>query len=91
MTKINWAEHVSAFRCSSQTAAAYCAAAGIKTETFRYHLYKHKRTRHPKRFQEYQVTTELVIVRDERGGLSLSGFDVTQLPQIVSAWSNALS
>jgi len=93
MTKIDWSEHITAFRASSQTAATYCAAAGIKLETFRYHLYKQrvKRRREPKRFQEYQVATELVIARDARGGLSLSGFDVSHLPQIVGAWSHALS
>lgn len=92
MTKINWAEHVTAFRESSQTAAAYCVASGIKLETFRYHLYKDKSKRsQPKRFEEFQIATELVISRDARGGLSISGFDVAHLPQIIGAWSNALS
>jgi len=90
MTKIDWAEHVAAFGASSQTAVAYCADAGIKLETFRYHLYKQKRHR-PKRFQEFQVATELVIVRDQHGDLSLKGFDVAHLPQIVGAWCHALS
>ncbi len=93
MTKFDWSEHIAAFRGSSQSAAAYCAVAGIKLETFRYHLYKQraKRRRQPKRFEEFQVGTELVIARDERGTLTLSGFDVAHLPQIVGAWSNALS
>ena len=93
MTKIDWSEHIVAYRASSQSAASYCAAAGLKLVTFRYHLYKQqpKRRQIPKRFEEFQVATELVIVRDQRGGLSLSGFDVTHLPQIVGAWSNALS
>jgi hypothetical protein len=92
MTKINWEEHVTAFRASSQTLAAYCTATGIKPDTFRYHLYKAKSKQHrPRRFQEFQIATELVITRDPRGSLTLSGFDVAHLPQIVSAWSNALS
>ena len=93
MTNVDWAEHIAAFRAGSQTAAVYCAAAGIKLGTFQYHLYKQKakRRRAPKRFEEFQVGTELVITRDERGALSLSGFDVTHLPQIVGAWSHALS
>ena len=91
MSKINWKEHVAAFRASSQSVAAYCAEVGIKPATFRYHLYKAKRRRRPKRFEEFQVATELVIARGHRGDLSLSGFDVTHLPQIVGAWSNALS
>ena len=93
MTKIEWGEHVAAFRAGSQTAAACCAAAGIKAETFRYHFYrqKSKRRRRPKRFQEFQVATELVIARDPHGALTLSGFDVAHLPQIIGAWSNALS
>ena len=93
MTKIDWSEHIVAFRASSQSAAAYCTAAGVKLEAFRYHLYKQqpKRRRRSKRFQEFRVATELVIVRDHGGGLSLSGFDLAQLPQIVGAWSNALS
>ena len=93
MTKINWAEHVTAYQASSQSAAAYSAGAGIKLATFRYHLYKQspRRRLQQKRFEEFQVATELVIVRDHRGSLSLSGFDVTHLPQIIGAWCNALS
>jgi hypothetical protein len=93
MTKIDWAVHVAAFRASPESAAAYCTAAGIKIGTFRYHLYKQKakHRRRPKRFEEFQVATDLVIARDQHGGLSLSGFDVSHLPQIVGAWSNALS
>lgn len=93
MTKIDWSSHITAFRASSQSLAAYCNAAGFKPDTFRYHLYKKsaKRPRRSKPFREFQVATELVIARDPRGGLTLSGFDVTQLPQIVGAWSNALS
>jgi hypothetical protein len=93
MTKIDWSEHITAFRASSQSVVAYCADVGIKPETFRYHLYKSKTKRRgrPKRFQEFQVAAELVIARGQRGDLSLSGFDVTHLPQIVGAWSNALS
>ena len=94
MTKIDWPEHIAAFRASSLSAAAYCAAAGIKPASLHYQLYKLKprrRRRTEKRFEEFQVATELVIARDHRGGLSLSGFDVAHLPQIVGAWSNALS
>ena len=87
MTKIDWSEHIAAFRATSQSAAAYCATAGIKLATFRYHLHKDR----SKRFQEFPIASELVIARDPRGGLSLSGFDVAQLPQIIGAWSNALS
>ena len=93
MTKIDWSEHIVAFRASSQNASTYCATAGIKLQTFRYQLYK-QQTKHrllPKRFEEFQVATELVIARGQSGELSLSGFDVTHLPQIVGAWSNALS
>jgi hypothetical protein len=90
MTKINWAEHVAAYRGSSQSVAAYCAEAGIKPETFRYHLYKSKtktmRRRRSQQFLGFQVANELVIERDTRGGLTLAGFDVTHLPQIVGAW-----
>ncbi len=93
MTKINWPEHVASFRASKQTVAAYCAAAGLKLQTFRYHLYKAKpkTSTRRKRFEEFQIATELVIARDQHGGLSLSGFDVTHLPQIIGAWSHALS
>ncbi len=92
MTKINWSEHITAYRASSQSIAAYCAAAGIKPDTLRYHLYKaNSRRRVRRNFQEFSVATELVICRDERGVLSLSGFDAGHLPQIVLAWSNALS
>lgn len=92
MTKIDWCEHISAFRASSQSLSAYCAAAGINPHTLRYHLYKQKPKRRRRRdFQEFQVTTALVIARDERGGLTLSGFDASHLPLIVGAWSNALS
>ena len=94
MAKIDWQSHIAAFRAGTQSAAAYCAAAGIKFSTFQYHLYKKnakRRRRPPKRFQEFDVATELVIARDPRGGLTLSGFDVAHLPQIVGAWSNALS
>ena len=89
MTKINWSEHVTRFRSSSQTLATYCSDAGIKLENFRYHLYKSKPK--IKHFQKFEVATELVISRDGQGGLSLRGFDASQLPQIVGAWSNALS
>lgn len=93
MAKIDWGEHVAAFRASSQTAAEYCAATGIKPQTFRYHLYKQKtkRRRPVKTFREFPVAAELVITRGERGALSISGFDVAHLPGIVGAWSNALS
>jgi len=95
MTTIDWDGHLAAFRAGSQTAASYCDAAGIKLGTFRYHLYKRgakkKLRRRPQRFQEFHVATELVIARDGRGALTISGFDVTHLPQIVGAWSNALS
>ncbi|MDZ4818086.1 MAG: hypothetical protein SGJ20_03835 [Planctomycetota bacterium] len=78
MTKINWAEHVAAFRASTLTAAAYCAGNSLKLENFRYHLDKDspKRRGRKKPFVAFHVATELVIVRDKRGGLSLSGFDV---------------
>jgi hypothetical protein len=91
MTKINWEEHVAAFRASSQSVVAYCAEVGIKPESLRYRIYKSKRHRRPKQFEAFQVATELVIARGSRGDLTLSGFDVTHLPQIVGAWSNALS
>lgn len=91
-TKTDWSHHVAAFRASSQTVSAYCADIGIKPDTFRYHLYKAKLKKDkPKRFQEYQVASELVVTRDPRGSITLSGFDVAQLPQIIGAWSNALS
>jgi hypothetical protein len=93
MTKIDWNQHVATYRAGSQSVAAYCAAAGIKLSTFQYHLYKRdsKRSQQPKHFQEFHVATELVITRASDGTLLLSGFDVTQLPVIVGAWSNALS
>jgi hypothetical protein len=89
--KINWEEHVAAFRASSQSVAAYCATAGIKQDAFKYHLYKSKPRRSPERFEEYRVAAELVISRGSRGELTITGFDAAHLPQIVSAWSNALS
>ena len=93
MKKIDWAGHITTFRASSQTAAAYCADAGLKLHTFRYHLYKDKNkpSRPDRQFEEFQVASELVISRDQNGGLSVSGFDVTQLPQIIGAWFHALS
>jgi hypothetical protein len=90
--KTDWSHHVAAFRASSQTASIYCGAAGLNLGTFKHHLYKQtSKKKRPRGFQEFTVATELVITRDPRGGLSLSGFDVTHLPQIVGAWSNALS
>jgi len=89
--KINWEEHIAAFRASSQTVAAYCTSAGIKQDAFKYHLYRTKQRRPPEPFEEFRVATELVISRGSRGELTISGFDVAHLPQIVSAWSNALS
>jgi hypothetical protein len=50
-----------------------------------------KRPRRSKPFREFHMAGELVIARDPQGGFTLSGFDVTQLPQIVGAWPNALS
>lgn len=94
MTTIDWESHITAFRTGSQSAAAYCAAAAIKPDTFRYHLYKKKTKRSrrlSKHFQEFGVATELVIARHPNGGLTLSGFDVSHLSQIVGAWSHALS
>jgi len=89
--KINWEEHIAAFRASSQSVAAYCSGAGIKSDAFKYHLYKARHRRSPEPFEEFRVATELVISRGSRGELTISGFDAAHLPQIVSAWSNALS
>jgi hypothetical protein len=91
-TKIDWAHHLARFRESSQSAAEYCSSVGLNLGSFQNHLYKAKAKQRPaKRFAEFAVATELIIARDQRGALTLSGFDVTHLSQIVGAWSNALS
>lgn len=94
-TKTNWAEHLAAFNTSSLSASEYCTNAGLKLENFRYHLSKQRprrtRRKRAKQFHEFTVATDLVITRDMHGQLSLSGFGLEQLPQLVGAWSNALS
>ncbi len=90
--KIDWPQHVAAFRASSHSIAAYCAAAQIKADTFRYHLYKSKTKRQPApKFAEFTVAPELIITRDQRGTLAISGVDAAHLPKLVGAWFNALS
>jgi len=90
--KVDWLHHLAQYRASSQSPAEYCASAGLSLSTFRYHLYKKTaKPRSVKRFTEFGVATELVIGRDPRGTLTLSGFDLSQLPAVVGAWSNALS
>ena len=93
-TRIDWPHHIAAFRASSQSIAEYCSAAGLNTGTFGNELrkqHKPKKRRSTVRFKEFTVVPELVIARSQDGRLSLSGFDAAQLPQIVGAWSNALS
>lgn len=90
--KIDWLHHIAQFRASSQTAADYCAAAGLNLGSFQNQLYKaNPKRRRSARFKEFSVETELTIARDQHGVLTLSGFDLTHLPQMVGAWSNALS
>ena len=90
--KIDWQHHLTQFRASDQSAADYCTQASLNLGSFRHHIYKTtSKRRQVKRFQEFAVTTELVIAKDPKGGLSLSGFDLAQLPHLVGAWSNALS
>lgn len=96
MTKVNWSEHIAAFNASEQNIAAYCTAAGIKLDTFRYHLYKKKKNptetrRRVETFREFQVATDLVITRDPLGNLTLSGFELSHLPEVIGAWCHALS
>jgi hypothetical protein len=90
--KVDWSHHLDQFRESSLSVAEYCASAGLRRDAFQYHLNKSKTKRRPtKSFTEYAVATELVITRDSRGSLTLSGFDLSQLPAVVGAWSHALS
>ena len=50
--KVDWAEHVAAFRAGSQSLAEYCAAAGLKASSFYYHVHKKKSKRQlTKRFK----------------------------------------
>jgi hypothetical protein len=88
---IDWPRHVKAYRSSSQSLTQYCAANDLKPQTFRYYLYKKKaRSRESQSFKEFAVKNELVISLDQNGALQIGGFDLTHLPQIIGAWSNAL-
>ena len=89
-TKTDWQHHIKSYHSSSQTIGEYCAAVGVKPDTFRYHLYKKKSSPVAAGFKEFPVAGELVISRGQNGGLSITGFDLSQLPEIVGAWSNAL-
>lgn len=90
--KVDWPYHLSQFAASSQNAPQYCAAAGINLGSFRYHLYKQRSKQEGRsKFREFTVSSELIISRDQRGLLTISGIELAQLPDIVGAWSDALS
>ena len=90
--KIDWARHLSAYESSGLKLDDYCAEAGINPTTFKYHRYKKTKREDPQEdFQEITVPSEITIVRDESGELSLKGFDLTQLSLLVGAWADALS
>ncbi len=89
-TRIDWQHHMTAFTASGLKVGEYCEAAGLNLGTFRSHIYESRR-RARDSFKEFSVASELTISRDDRGELSIRGFDVAQLSAVVGAWSDALS
>lgn len=92
MAVFDWQHHITAFRASGKTVRQYCSDVGLKPDRFKYHLYKQSsKARRDHRFAEFAVESALVISRDDRGSLSISGVDVSMISRIIGAWNDALS
>jgi hypothetical protein len=91
-TKVDWQHHLDLYRKSGQTVRHYCESAGLGIHAFKYHLQRRcKKAPARGSFKQFDVASELVIGRDHRGGLTVSGFDLRHLSEIVGAWSRAVS
>lgn len=94
--RIDWAQHIVAYKDSQLPMSTYCENAGIKITTFRHHVYKkparQKTAVRKTSFKEFKVTApELIVSRSETGELTLRGFEPAQLSVLIGAWSHALS
>lgn len=93
-SKVDWERHIDEFEKSGLKAPEFCKSAGLNLGSFRANLYKIRSRsvqRPAKTFKEFSVASEITIVRDDSGEISIRGLDASLLAAVIGAWSNALS
>jgi len=86
----DWTKHIAAYQISGMSVPEYCREAGIKVGTFRVQMSRHRKEERSG-FQEYAVSSDLIISRDPRGGLTIRGLEPSDLAAVLGAWYHAVS
>lgn len=86
----DWTRHIEAYQASGLSVVEYCREAGIKVGTFRVQMSRQRKA-DKSGFQEFTVSSDLIISRDPRGGVTIRGIDPSDLAAVIGAWYHVVS